>query len=571
MRPRHWARSLSTRLLIFLSIALLPLGVIAVYQTVQVIEETRRLAERDAVSRTSEAADEQQVLLERAFGSAYALGETAANLRDDPATCAAIMADFVANHRDYVFAGFVNADGVMLCNNASETVEFRGRPDWEEFVADPVAQVNVSRAGEVSGHSVYIVFVPIFDGQTQELLGGQAISIPHALSATLFANDDDGLELALINAEGEILAASTGMNDLGAFERRGVVPDALEIPSRGLLVATDARHRFNRPTAVVPLIGGQIYVLGLWRPGTMDMGVGPLSRTVPLFPLLMWLASLAVAYITVNNLILKPLSRLSTRMRRYRGDKPGKAFVSLPDAPSEMMAIAESYNTLLDRVAADTAQLEANVREKETLLREVHHRVKNNLQLISSILNMQMRGVQDDNARRILSRVQDRVMSLSSVHRVLYTDNELQSVRADHLLDDVIKGIADLVSSASTRVEVNVDLHPVRLDPDQAVPLSLLATEAMTNAVKYVAPDDHGRAAIDVTLRKEDADEVVFSISNTRGAEDAALHHDSDATSTGLGARLIQSFASQLGGEVEIVHSTTAHILELRFESLPAT
>jgi two-component sensor histidine kinase len=569
VRPSwHWARSLRTRLLAFLSIALLPLGVISVYQTIQVIEETERLATRDALSRTAQAADEQQVLLERAFGAAYALGHAAVNLSDRPDTCSTVMADFLASQTEFVFAGLIGPDGIMSCTNSGETVDYRGRHDWDAFVSDPAPLVELNRNGEVSGQSVYVVIAPIFDTETGAFLGGQAISIPHALSETLFANDEGGLDLALVDGEGTILASSTGMDDLDAFRRRGVVPDRLSIPPGGILFPEAGRDRFDRPTAIVPLIEGEIYVVGVWPPGDVEAGVTWFNRTVPAFPVLMWLASLAVAYITVNNLILAPLSRLSRQMRRYRADRPGGAFVNLPGAPSEIVAIANSYNTLLDRVAADTAKLQDSVAEKETLLREVHHRVKNNLQLISSILNMQMRGVTDGPARRILSRVQDRVMSLSSVHRALYTDNQLQTVRADHLLDEIVGGIADLTTTADTRVEVTVELAPIRLDPDQAVPLSLLATEAMTNAVKYVGRDAGGRAAIDVSLRETEGSEIIFEIRNTRSA-DETLQAEGEAAGTGLGARLIKSFASQLGGEVTIDQTDALYDLRVAFTTLP--
>jgi two-component sensor histidine kinase len=567
LRPRHWARSLSTRLLLFLSIALLPLGVIAVFQTIQVIEETQRLAERDAVARTARAAEQHQALLERAFGAAAALGEAASQLADSPETCSSIMARFVAAEPDVVFAGFISADGMMSCNNSGETIDYADRPTWVAFVDNPVPDVNVSRSGDVSRQSVYIVLLPIFDGETGDLLGAQAISMPHSFAPLLFANDEQGLDLALIDSEGTILASSTGMDDLTAFERRNVVPGELDIPDDGLLIRADDNRRFDRPTAVVPLIEGQIYVLGLWTPGQMDNGVTALNLSVPLFPLLMWLASLAVAYFTVNNLLLKPLSLLSRQMLRYRADEPGEAFINLQDAPTEIMTIAESYNTLLDRVAEDTHRLQESVAEKETLLREVHHRVKNNLQLISSILNMQMRGVSDDTARRILSRVQDRVMSLSSVHRALYTETQLQSVRADLLLGEIISGIADLTTSTNNRVSVTVDLKPLRLDPDQAVPLSLLATEAMTNAVKYVGAADGERASIDVSLKEDEVRHVVFAIRNTRGPA-ASTDPDAEANGTGLGARLIRSFASQLGGDIEIDETETTYDLRVWFDRL---
>lgn len=578
---RRW--SLNARLLLFLSLALLPLGIVAIFQTVQVIEETRRLAERDVLARSAQAASAQRALVERAFGSAEAAGAAAARLSDRPATCSAIMRDLVDREADFAFAGFVEVDGRLACGSDSAPRHFDARPDWDAFIANPDPRVIVSRAGAISGRSVYVVLVPVFDPETGDLRGGQAISIPNAAAPARFASDAPGLDLALVNPEGEILASSTGMDDLGAFERRGVVPEALNIPPDGLLVQPDASNPFNRPTAVVPMVEGEVYVLGLWTESGMGRATAALARGVPIFPLLMWLASLAVAWLTISSLILRPLAQMSRQMRRYRAETPESARVSLPDAPREIAEIAGNYNALLGRVAADTAQLKDNLAEKETLLREVHHRVKNNLQLITSILNIQMRQASDVRARRILSRVQDRVMSLASVHRALYAGARLQEARADHLLRDIMASVVDHAPPLPEGVELSMAFEPVVLDPDQVVPLALLATEAMTNAVKNVRRDGAGACRIRVGLRAAGTRQVVFVMENTcapvatpppeSAPEGSGAGRDDGPPGetdpgAGLGSRLIASFAAQLGGAVEIDETPQVYRLKVRFDRL---
>jgi two-component sensor histidine kinase len=251
----------------------------------------------------------------------------------------------------------------------------------------------------------------------------------------------------------------------------------------------------------------------------------------------MWLASLLVAYITVNTLVLRHLSRLSARMEEYRSGDTLPDFKLGPEAPAELREMADSYNELVTRVTRDQASLEDSLREQKLLLREVHHRVKNNLQLIASILNMQMRGVEDPAAKRTLGRVQDRVMSLSSIHRALYTDSRLDRVRVDHLLAEIVAGLEDV---------------------------------ALPREAKYVGTPEGGDSDITVTLKERDGGEIVLAVRNTLEPDrSAALREGAEADGTGLGSKLIRAFASQLGGQVETEISAGAYDLTATFRADP--
>jgi two-component sensor histidine kinase len=207
--------------------------------------------------------------------------------------------------------------------------------------------------------------------------------------------------------------------------------------------------------------------------------------------------------------------------------------------------------------------MQRNMREKELLLREIHHRVKNNLQLIASILNMQIRTVNDPEARRILTRVQERVMSLSAIHKALYSGERVDSIRADLLLAELIDGVLNVALPRRVGAEVTVDLEPVRLDPDRLVPLSLLVTEAVTNAARHLGTTDGRPLSVAVSLAQEGEDgTIVFTTENSRGP-DRVFADASDGSA--LGTRLIEAFAGQLAGNVSIEEDATRHRLELRF------
>ncbi|GIT92041.1 histidine kinase [Jannaschia pagri] len=568
---RAWARAkgqagrLRVRLVLLLSLAILPLGLIAVIQTATVIRDARALEERDILARTSRAVHIERAILRRAFGAADALGATAVAVGASSPACQAAMASVVNIEAAFVFAGFIGADGVMRCSSAGGTTSFSAHPEWLAFVQDPKPGASVNTNGEVSGQSVVIVTVPV-EAADGILLGAVSISVPHRLTDHLLSVDGDALLLALINPDGDILAASTGIADTERFLAAGVVPSEANINSLGATYRFEAADGGEKMAAVVPLLDDRIYILGLWDPEESAFTISPFGLAAPLFPIVMWIASLLVAMLAVDRLVLRHLSVLRRRMVGFSVDDPTAEPVVLRNAPQEIESIARAYNGLTARVLRDRGVLEDNVREKEILLREVHHRVKNNLQLISSIMSMQIRAIEDTPAKTAIRRLQDRVVSLSAVHKALYADTDLETVRADKLLKEVIDDT--LVVGLGLKTEFLVDSSYDRLDvdPDQAIPIALLANELVTNAVKHLGRPAEGPAQITITLGV-DQDDVSLRICNTIGDQ---ILSDPVSDGTGLGSRLIGAFVSQLGGT--IVQGPTKdpgqYAVEVRFKVL---
>ncbi len=555
--------SLRTRIILFLTLALLPIGAVAVYQTSRVIHEAQRLAERDVLARTVGAASKLEGILQRAFGAAEGLGVAAYRAGPGTPECTAVMEHFILTHIDYSFAGFVSADGTMSCTNTGEVVEYAETETWASFSADPRPRAFVSRMGHISRQPVLVAFVPINDPETGALLGAQAVSTPEWLTEALLEASTEEVMLALVAPDGARLASARDADGASRVLGAGLRPDALDIPDSGRFFHAETTDG-AKSVALVPLIEDWIYVAGVWEDSGQRLSAPFFGGWMaPVFPILMWLASLLVAYLAVDQLVLRNLDRLSLRMRGFRWDRQGRHVVVRPDAPHEIATIAESYNAMVDRIAADRATMQQNMREKELLLREVHHRVKNNLQLIASILNMQIRTVEAPEARQILARVQERVMSLSKIHKALYSGDQVDSVRADLLLSELVDGVLEFALPRRLGAEVTVDLHPVRLDPDRVVPLSLLVTEAVTNAAKHL-----GRAAgeplqILVALWHDGiSGEIVFTTANSRGPDRVFTNAVDGST---LGARLIEAFAGQLGGDLTVEEDARQHRLTLRF------
>ena len=218
----------------------------------------------------------------------------------------------------------------------------------------------------------------------------------------------------------------------------------------------------------------------------------------------------------------------------------------------------ETFDTMVERITRDTAELENNLHEKNVLLKEVHHRVKNNLQLIASIINMEVRKSRADETKATLRRIQDRVLGLATVHSNLYHTARLANLRADGLLEDILDQVVKSALPPNSPIKVDVEIEEVILSPEQAVPLSLLATETVTNAIKYTGQLKSGASPkIVIELRKTGPDTCRFSVTNTTGEKDADL----TASSSGLGRQLIDAFASQLGTRPEVVETDETYAL----------
>ena len=557
--------SLSTRLVALLSIALLPLGLIAVLQTITVVREAEDLAEENILSDTADAASDALSLLRKAQGASEALGVSAYTIDQGSQACTEVMKRFVSMNEEFIFAGLIGADGVMECSSSGNRVDFSQTDTWAAYVADPRPMVTANRAGRVTQKSVLISSVPIWDDGGQ-LFGAMSVSIQHSFVDQLLEGRIGLVHLALVDGSGGILTASSGIDDVARIEALGLVPSEMDLLDGGAVVEALDSDGWTTQVSVVPLIEGDMYVVGLLDEASEPASVSFLGTAAPAFPILMWLASLVVAYLAIDRLVLRHLKHLRRKMVMFRLDDTESEYARLADAPSELRDIASSYNRMIDRAESSRMELESSVREKEVMLKEVHHRVKNNLQLIASILNMQMRTVDAPEALRVLHRVQDRVMSLATIHRSLYTGDEVDTVQVDGMLTEIVNGLLNVGMSHEDTIRSELRIAPVVLDVDQAVPLSLLITEAVTNAMKYVGKSESSEPWVRVHVSEDVDGMVTATIENTRGPTNIRDEMGDDGT--GLGTRLIKAFVSQLGGELDLVETTDAYTVSVRFPKL---
>ncbi|MFT3884457.1 MAG: histidine kinase dimerization/phosphoacceptor domain -containing protein [Flavobacteriales bacterium] len=200
---------------------------------------------------------------------------------------------------------------------------------------------------------------------------------------------------------------------------------------------------------------------------------------------------------------------------------------------------------ITDRKEAQRKLLES-LHEKEVLLKEVHHRVKNNLQIISSILNLQSSYVEDDpRMLELLRDSQDRIRSMSFIHESLYQTKNFSHIDLADYIDGLSRNLM-MSYSLSGKVGLEKDLEPVRLGLDQAIPCGLILNELISNALKHAFPDA-AAGTIHITLREKD-DRVQITIADDGKGLPEGFDEERDAN---LGLQLVRTLIGQLDGHIE--------------------
>jgi PAS domain S-box-containing protein len=202
----------------------------------------------------------------------------------------------------------------------------------------------------------------------------------------------------------------------------------------------------------------------------------------------------------------------------------------------------------VSELKAAQRQLGASLQEKEVLLREIHHRVKNNLQVICSLLRVQKRSLDNDRYAELFQESENRIRSMATVYEKLYQSRDLSELNAHDYLNSVVRHIQATYESIGKGIEVSTDLEDLTLNTDSAISLGLITTELVSNCLKHAFPND-GKGRIDICLQALDNGRLQLEVRDNG----IGLPHHIDATDpNSLGLRLVRIFVEQLGGELHI-------------------
>jgi len=217
------------------------------------------------------------------------------------------------------------------------------------------------------------------------------------------------------------------------------------------------------------------------------------------------------------------------------------------DQDNKAMYFVTVFDDITDRKKAEE-ELKNSLKEKEILLKEVHHRVKNNLQVISSILNLQSSYVSDENTLEILKESQDRIKSMSYIHESLYQTKDFARINFTEYIFNLSKNLLHSYHFYEGLVEMKYDLDQIYLNLDQAIPCGLIVNELLSNSFKYAFPDKR-RGVIEVKLEEVNKRIILDVMDNGIGLPS---DFNIETTET-LGLQLVTTLIEQIDAELTMI------------------
>lgn len=274
---------------------------------------------------------------------------------------------------------------------------------------------------------------------------------------------------------------------------------------------------------------------GLWN----DLFVRPATSFG--LPLLAFAVTLLSAWLAIDGLVLRWISRLTRTVRIYgAGRYQFKAGNSFSDAPSEIRSLARAMEVMAQDIDHRDRDLKEAIATRDAAVKEIHHRVKNNLQIVTSFLNLQGRQLKDPQAKEAISATRHRIDALAIVHQTLYQNERLESVDMRPFLTGLLNHLSDALGMTESGINLVQTYDDIQRDADDAIPMALFIVEAVTNAMKYAFEEDGGEVAVNLTA---DSETVTLEI------RDTGLGYEVKDGRSGLGSKLMVAFARQLSAE----------------------
>jgi two-component sensor histidine kinase/DNA-binding NarL/FixJ family response regulator len=193
-------------------------------------------------------------------------------------------------------------------------------------------------------------------------------------------------------------------------------------------------------------------------------------------------------------------------------------------------------------------RLKASLEEKEVLLREVHHRVKNNLQIVSSLLDLQYFNINDKQAVQALRATQDRIKSMALVHEKLYLTTDVANIDFTIYLESLTEHLCNSYLIDPEQVSLVIDVENVKLSIDKAIPCGLIINELVSNSLKYAFPQGR-QGIVAIRLHEDEKGNLILSVTD----DGVGLPAGMDFSSTGsMGLQLVNLLTRQLRGEISL-------------------
>ncbi|MDB4292703.1 tetratricopeptide repeat protein [Maribacter sp.] len=204
-------------------------------------------------------------------------------------------------------------------------------------------------------------------------------------------------------------------------------------------------------------------------------------------------------------------------------------------------------------IAAQKHIIESSLVEKDSLLKEIHHRVKNNLQMVSSLLSLQTKNTRSKAAIVALEEGKSRVKAMALIHQKLYQNEDLSVIEMQGYIESLINSVQSVYKKGGHNINITIDAEDVELDIDRAIPFGLILNELVSNSFKYAFPTDDENGKIYIHIRKVLDQEGFFEYTDNG----VGLPEDTDErTNSSMGIRLMNRLANQLQTKLNVDNNT---------------
>ncbi|MCF4165369.1 sensor histidine kinase [Zavarzinia compransoris] len=449
--------------------------------------------------------------------------------------CPRVFTAFLEIYPEYGSLAMVAPDGRQVCSTdlppSRELISYADAPWFKRLTLLQDFTLSDQVAAPGDGAPALVAAMPMIDAKG-DIEGVVAAWIK--LDRLERVARDTGLPaegvIYVLDRQGEVLTRRTGgVAGDGGLPAPEIVTQVVN--DEVLEFRADDRDGNERAYSVVVLQGGAIHVLfGLPVASTFGWIDRDLTSRLAMIGVTLLAAALAAA-IGGHFLVTRWVRRLRGLAAEFTAGHLDHR-VNLSGAPAELRELGDGFATLGRRVATREAELKRNIGERDLLIREIHHRVKNNLQTVLSMLSLHLRKAGAPAARDALSDVEKRVRALALVQRHLYLDDARSLVDVSALLTELARSLA----GEAPDVHLTVALPPLAIEQDRATPLALLVTEWIGNALAHAFGPGGGTIRLDGTVAGETV--TVTVADDGRG-------FDPDAAS-GLGLALVPGLVKQM-------------------------
>ena len=519
---------------LLLGMALLPTGILALHAGMTAVGLRYAAAqEATAVVELNEIAD-RAADLQRLRTVTRALAANAVVASSGQRNCNALLGGLGAQFADFGSVVIVDAHARVRCAADASLVGRVGA--GEALIAESArrgdAVVQFVASPRLSAQPVFAAVAPLQGASG--LYAGLSRDTRWMFARAEGLSAKPGGYAVLTDGQGNILQTD-GLAESAA------TPLGQMLARPGTLALRKPFKAGESWAVATQLLDLDLYLVHGWQPPPASLADSLRLLWALASPLLLWILAVGISWWAFESYVARPLSTLEVLARAYARGEESATPANFQNAPEEFLSLRRTLAAMAKTLRGREKRIAEALQEERALLREVNHRVKNNLQVVASILSILSRAADNDQQATGLARAQDRVQLLALAQNEIHSSGEVHDVRLDKLATDICNALVASRGVRAANVTLTTSFEPTRTNVDYAVPFAFLMGESLLQALDALM--DGAPATLSLSLTSDNEGGISFTI----GSPDL----DGARVAPPVAHRIIEGFARQIGATVE--------------------